>query len=140
MRIFSRYSVNIPGYASLPKYLAEVGYEIKNDPADCNWQRATAAPEMFFVWSAQNPSSGFHDTMLELASHKKDWTGIYPIDRLSSKVNNGVGRPMLVDVGGGRGIDIENFRRAVPNIVPGSLVLKIRLIAWKASSYIRASH
>lgn len=59
---------------------------------------------------------------------KQSWTepGFYPVDlRLGKEVKTHADAVLLVDVGGGLGHDLEDFKAKYPNL-PGKLVLQER--------------
>lgn len=64
----------------------------------------------------------FQDVMTTNAASKTPWTELFPTNIL---VNAGrLDVPLLVDVGGGTGHDIERLRKQLVQTAPGALVLQ----------------
>ena len=72
----------------------------------------------------QHPSdmAVFQAVMTVNAASKVPWTDLFPINELFDVRKPGV--PLLVDVGGGAGHDIERLRKSLRQPVPGTLVLQ----------------
>jgi len=66
--------------------------------------------------------TAFNDSMMSFALNKTSWTDIYPIDQIVSELKEG--KPLVVDVGGGVGHDLERFRARYPDVPHGSLILQ----------------
>ena len=74
----------------------------------------------------------FQNVMTAYAASKPSWTDIYPVQHLVSSLKPGV--PLVVDVGGGKGHDLEKLRSTYPNLPPGSLVLQDQASVVEAAS------
>ena len=74
----------------------------------------------------------FQAVMTTYAASKTPWTDLYPAKQLFDARRFGV--PLLVDVGGGEGHDIERLRKCVNHTEPGTLVLQdLRPVIEKAT-------
>ena len=91
---------------------------------DCAWQRYIQSPGTFFEWVDRNEAftPKFHDTMAVISRRKPDPTIVYPVEQLIRQTK--AGQVLLVDVGGGTGNDIEHFRKKLPDVASGSLILQ----------------
>ncbi|KAM5346420.1 hypothetical protein ACJ41O_009425 [Fusarium nematophilum] len=117
--------VNGPMFRTLPFYLKETGYKNPTDPNDCNWQFLKKEKVNLFQSLGADPVAAreFNDAM---ASHSKynltAWPEVYPTDTLVA--DSKADRPLVVDVGGSKGHDLEKFHLRHPDIPEGSLVLQ----------------
>ncbi|KAF4456477.1 sterigmatocystin 8-o-methyltransferase [Fusarium albosuccineum] len=117
--------VNGPMFRTLPFYLKETGYKNPTNPNDCNWQFMKKSKETLFESLGSDPVAAreFNDAM---ASHSKynltAWPEVYPTDALVA--DSKPDRPLVVDVGGSKGHDLEKFRLQHPDIPDGSLILQ----------------
>lgn len=74
----------------------------------------------------------FQAVMTTYAASKTPWTDLYPTKQLFDGRRFGV--PLLVDVGGGAGHDIERLRKCLIHTEPGTLVLQdLRPVIEKAT-------
>lgn len=64
----------------------------------------------------------FQNVMTEYAANKGSWVDIYPVRELLSARRDGT--PMVVDVGGGKGHDLERLRQKCPELPERSLILQ----------------
>ena len=64
----------------------------------------------------------FQAVMTAYAASKTPWTGIFPTKQLFDARRPDV--PLVVDVGGGAGHDIERLRERMSHTEPGALVLQ----------------
>ncbi|KAI5271725.1 S-adenosyl-L-methionine-dependent methyltransferase [Aureobasidium subglaciale] len=106
-------------WKAMPGVLAERGY--KNDAlsvTDGAFQAAHhTVGQSIFDFFATNPSRAktFNNAMTGYGAEKCSWLDIYPTDDL---LDGAIDGPLLVDVGGNIGHDIEKFRKKHLNTAP----------------------
>ena len=77
-------------------------------------------------WLAKNPEANarFNTFMEGMRGSRPHWTDWFPVqERVLDGVDDDRTRPLLVDIGGGRGHDIACFAERFPN-APGQLILE----------------
>jgi hypothetical protein len=75
-----------------------------------------------FVSSDPQRVQTFQNVMDAYNGARGNWVDLYPTDRLVADWNPD--RPLLVDAGGGKGLDIMRFRERHSGLPSGSLVLQ----------------
>lgn len=97
----------------MPKFLEETGYTNPSDPHKCAFQSAMNVQESLFEYYETHPkeSKTFNLVMGDVITESSSLTDIYPTEKL---LNNGY-EPLLVDIGGNIGRDIERFRALHPH-------------------------
>lgn len=110
------YDATWPLNLKLPEYLAQRGYKNPSDPRDGVFQYAKNCTGLdCFGYFDQNPREGnsFNHVMGGVMANQAGWLEIFPHEELlrSAKPDSS---PILVDVGGSIGHDIERFRRVHP--------------------------
>lgn len=121
--------VNTAMFTSLPYFLHSTGFKNPTDLNNGNWQFQKPNGNNFFQDLAVSPeiASDFHCAM---QCHSKynltPWTEVYPTSTIveAGIANAKLGRPLVVDVGGSKGHDLEKFRLCHPDVPDGSLVLQ----------------
>lgn len=97
----------------LPQYLAEHGYREPTDGRDCPWQMAFNTKLHSFEYIQQDPELAklFKNAVLsQPQGHRAQWEdpAFYPVqERLISGFNPSHADALLVDVGGGVGLDCK---------------------------------
>lgn len=79
-----------------------------------------------FAWLCQNPAAltRFNSFMEGQRADRPYWADWFPVrDRILNLPDMSADRPLLVDLGGGRGHDLLEFRQRFPD-APGKLVLE----------------
>lgn len=119
------YEVNQPTMANWASFAKDTKYQNPTNPAESNtahWLKGTD----FFQFLGQRPdvAKAFGDTMMTYSAAKTSWTDIYPTANILTNLKPGV--PLVVDVGGNIGHDLEKFRKKYVNqtLPEGSLVLQ----------------
>lgn len=112
----------LPGHANLPDYLRSINYQNPSDPSKSNWHHLKGISHFEEIKRHPLKMANFQNVMSEHAARKISWTELYPVQDLISACKNGT--PLVVDVGGGKGHDLEKLRLKYPNLPPGSLVLQ----------------
>lgn len=114
-----------PMFRTLPAYLKKTGFKNPTNVNDCNFQFWQGEGASMFQYVGTNPllTSDFNNAM---ECHSKynltPWPDTYPTDNLVTEAKPG--RPLVVDIGGGKGHDLLKFQARHPDIPTGSLVLQ----------------
>ena len=109
--------------AKTPKYFKEVGYKSPTDPHDGLVQYAFQSKLQAFdlMLSIPGMMRDFTTFMGNTMGARKYWVEWYPVEeRLISNLDGN--SALVVDVGGGKGHDLEAFHKKFPN--KGRLVLE----------------
>lgn len=99
--------------AKLPAYLKDTGYRNPVDAFDGPFQSVNATKDHYFTWLQANPEvqRAFNYTMgiPRLSFGEEQWFDFFPVEEklLSGTSTDTV---VLVDIGGGRGHDLREFR------------------------------
>lgn len=106
--------------AILPKYLAEHGYRDPTDGLDCPWQMALDTKLHSFEYIQKDPELArlFKTAVLSQTNVRRaHWEDqdFYPVqERLLSGLKPDT--VLLVDVGGGMGLDCKHFFSCLPDL------------------------
>lgn len=98
----------------MPEYLATTGYRNPTDPTDGVFQYVKDSKGIdLFQYYDGNPKEGnsFNNVMGGVMAHQAGWLDIFPHNTLLDSDNT---TPLLVDIGGNVGHDMERFRQAHP--------------------------
>ncbi|CAI7587044.1 unnamed protein product [Penicillium glandicola] len=110
---------------ALPAQLKKTDYVNPSNGKECSFQRGFQTDLHFFEYMKANPetSSQFNNHMSVYRQGRPKWmdVGFYDVPSLFPNVTQD--DVLLVDVGGGIGHDISDFRRKWPD-APGRLVLQ----------------
>ncbi|KAK0511168.1 hypothetical protein JMJ35_006720 [Cladonia borealis] len=119
------YDATIPCFHKMPEYLAETGYLNPTDPENGVFQYTKGSTGNLFDYYNARPQEGdsFNHVMGGVMAHQASWLSIYPHETLVQSASEG--SPILVDVGGNVGHDLERFRLKHPEIAE-RLVLQDR--------------
>lgn len=101
----------------MPEFFAKNGYKNPTDPADGIFQFAKGGYKgNLFQYYDENPREGesFNNVMGGVMANQAGWLDIYPHETLIADAAKYPDRPLVVDVGGNVGHDMERFRRAHP--------------------------
>ena len=128
------HELNSGMFRTLPAYLKSTGFRNPSDASDCNLQYWLGDPSTnLFRYIGTNPAltAHFNDAM---ECHSKynltPWVDVYPTDDVvisSSSSSSGFikdDRPLVVDIGGGKGHDLKKFLDRHPSVPEGSLILQ----------------
>lgn len=119
---FASYNTTLPGFTNLPAFLQSTQYTNPTDAARTNWHHMRGLSR--FDELKQHPADMaiFQTVMTANAASKTPWTDLFPTKQLSDARRLNV--PLVVDVGGGSGHDIERLHKSMIHIEPGALVLQ----------------
>ncbi|KAK4033599.1 Demethylsterigmatocystin 6-O-methyltransferase [Parachaetomium inaequale] len=119
----------LPALVSTPPWLADHQWQAPNDVANGPYQAAHSTPLNFFEWLQAHPPYGmqFNHHMGGYRQGRPSWMDpdFYPVqDRLITGMDTASpDSALLVDIGGGLGHDLDEFRRKHPT-APGRLILQ----------------
>ncbi|KAL4922923.1 o-methyltransferase [Aspergillus aurantiobrunneus] len=113
----------VPAIQRAPAFFAQRGYTCPIDPSNGLLQAAFKTDQTTFEYIASNPSlhKDFNMFMGNATGTRRSWLDWYPVQ---SRILDGADpdRPLLVDVGGGKGHDLVAFNERFPG--KGKLVLQ----------------
>ncbi|KAI1300062.1 putative O-methyltransferase [Xylaria venustula] len=111
---------------NLPRFLAQTAYSEPLDPRNSSYMDLTPERLGMFERCRTNPEyqASFIGFMHGLAAYKLDWTEIYDTKILMRDFNDNGELPLLVDVGGAHGVDIERLLSKYPDLPSGKLILQ----------------
>ncbi|KAI1800861.1 S-adenosyl-L-methionine-dependent methyltransferase [Daldinia bambusicola] len=110
---------------SLPSYLEGTGFKNPTDEQDGNFQRVHDKGSSLYGFVAASPlrSKEFADVMkCHARGNILPWTEVYDTYQIITGAK--LDRPLVVDIGGSKGHDLEKFHQEHPDIPKGSLVLQ----------------
>lgn len=115
----------MPCFHKMPEYLARTGYVSPEDPADGIFQATKGFKGTLFEYYDSHPEEGasFNHIMGGVMAHQAGMLDIYPSERLLEGAS--ADGPLLVDVGGNVGHDIEKLLARLPTVA-ARLVLQDR--------------
>ena len=122
------YDVARPSFNRFPDFFKKADYKSPTSPTDGPFQMAHGTQLPFFPWLEATPPhlDEFGNFMSAYRAGKANWfdPGFYPVaDRLIEGFNPANNEVLLVDVGGGRGHDVQQFV-AQYKAQPGKAVLQ----------------
>ncbi|CAG5184116.1 uncharacterized protein ALTATR162_LOCUS10918 [Alternaria atra] len=124
------YDVARPSFNGFPGFFKKTGYELPTSLTDGPFQAAHGTELPFFSWLAATPPhlDEFDNFMSAYRAGKANWydPGFYPVaERLIEGFDSSNNEALLVDVGGGRGHDAQQFV-AQHQSHPGKVVVQDR--------------
>lgn len=116
------FTQGLPVFTGLPRFMANTSYVTPETPTDGPFQFGLKTPDSFFQWLVNHPKEGEGFNALMSVVHEQtsySWIKVYPISDLTKDGTPEAGVPLVVDVGGGVGRDMENLRQALlPGVYP----------------------
>lgn len=112
-----------PYYARIPDSLRQRNWVPSTGPGNSLWKEASGTNQAYYEWLKNDPRrmTQFDGMVKGFADSRQPWVDVFPTEQLF--VNEEQNCPVLVDVGGGRGHDIEEFLQKHPEAA-GRLVLQ----------------
>lgn len=116
----------LPMSSKLPEYFQINEYKTPPTQTNGPWQFAASTSDDFFTWLKNHPSMAetFSNLMECFGPLRPPWTDLYPSGELITGADPR--SPLLVDIGGNKGTDLEYFiekhQKQAENI--GQLVLQ----------------
>jgi len=110
----------------MQKYFAEKGFQCPTDPANGCLQYAFGTDKEAFDFWHRDPAilDNFNTFMQGVRGSRPSWVEWFPVkERILDGFDGSAESALLVDIGGGRGHDIEAFKKKFPDS-PGRLMLQ----------------
>ncbi|KAI7779193.1 hypothetical protein LA080_001265 [Diaporthe eres] len=110
-----QYDATIPCFFKLPRYLSQTGYRNPVDPNDGVFQYAKdcRGKDMFHYYQENRvEGESFNQVMGGVMANQSGWLEIFPHDTLIANAKPDA--PLVVDVGGNIGHDLDRFYQAHP--------------------------
>lgn len=121
-----RFDIAATSVVQMPKFLRETGFKNPEGPSG-NFQSAFSTKLQMFPWLMENPEdmSNFNDLMTGQRMNRIEWFDFANVDQIlfDGYMDKSEDSTLLVDVGGGRGHDLEAFRNRFPS-ARGELILQ----------------
>ena len=111
---------------ALPSFLARNNYQNPTNPKDCAFQEGFHTQDSLFEWfpTRPEPLHYFNLWMSGQRDGRVGWLDFFPFEeRIARDFKQDEGAVMLVDVGGGRGHEVEAIKKKHPSL-PGRFVLQ----------------
>ncbi|KAG0644974.1 O-methyltransferase asqD [Hyphodiscus hymeniophilus] len=108
----------------IPTFLSQTSYANPSG-TNGNFQSAFSTTLQFFPWLIEHPDQmvHFNDFIAVKPVSRVEWYDFVPIQKLLLQ-DFIEGTALLVDIGGNRGLNLEGFKQAFPQIKAGSLILQ----------------
>lgn len=110
----------------MPSFIKETGFKNPRDSDNCNFQYVRGPGTSYFGWVSTDPlhNAEFADAMeCHSRGNLTAWVDLFPTETLLQGAKPD--RPLVVDIGGSKGHDLEKFRVKHADVLPaGSLVLE----------------
>ena len=116
------YNFNLPGFANLPNFLQSIQHFNPTDSTCTNWHHMRGLSRFDELRQHPTEMAIFQAVMTANAESKMSWTDLFPTQQLINARRPGI--PLLVDVGGGAGHDIERLCKRMLHSESGALVLQ----------------
>ena len=125
---FARIDLSGPSFFALPELLSKIQYKNPNNPVDGAFQLGHGTKDHLFEYISQRPErlSQFQNHMAGYRTGRPSWMdpNFYPVEEnLIKGAKTEHDAVFLVDVGGGKGHDLQELYRKHPKL-PGKLVLQ----------------
>ncbi len=131
---------------ALPSFLAGTRFENPTDPKNCAFQNGLDTQDALFEWFQKNPTplNNFNLWMSGQREGRANWLDFFPFEeRVARNFRGGRGAVMLVDVGGGRGHEVQAIKKRHPNLqgrfvlqdLPGTIQQALPVLAMEAVAH-----
>jgi hypothetical protein len=121
---FSRFDVMSQSVMKMPESIKETGWKNPSgDPAI--FQKAFGSDMNVFKFLGGHPSSltDFLNLMAGQRFNRRDWFEFFPVQEQLLDAVNSDSDPLLVDVGGAQGFELQQFKKKFPH-AKGKLILQ----------------
>ncbi|PYI01158.1 S-adenosyl-L-methionine-dependent methyltransferase [Aspergillus sclerotiicarbonarius CBS 121057] len=116
-----------PAITAIPAFLRQTQYQNPTNGLACPFQQGFNTKYSFFDFLSRDPtlSAQFNNLMSVYHQGRASWMdpGFYPVERLTHPSNHTDSGILIVDVGGGKGHDLNEFRAKWPS-ARGRLILQ----------------
>ncbi|KAI4181167.1 MAG: hypothetical protein L6R41_006781 [Letrouitia leprolyta] len=111
--------------SQLPEFLQQTKYENPVDTKNGPFQHAFKTKSKMWEYISERPSrlNAFNDFMEGQRVGRTQWYRGFPVEESLSDESNDLDTVLMVDVGGGRGHDLEAFKAAFPQL-PGKAIVQ----------------
>ena len=112
--------------AKLSEFFLARGYKCPSNALDCPFQWTFNTQMSYFEWihSSHERNTDLNTCMKAMRSTRRHWTDWYPVQaKILAGADCGTHDVLLVDVGGGKGHDLDRFSQRFP-AASGRLVLQ----------------
>ena len=109
---------------NFPVFLKSISFGNPMDAPVTSWEHLTGEKAYPWITSSPQRTQDFQHAMQAYNTSKIEWVDFFPISTLLDSAKPD--RPIVVDVGGGHGTDIEYLRKRRLELPKGSLVLQDR--------------
>ncbi|KAK8045535.1 O-methyltransferase [Apiospora rasikravindrae] len=109
------YDISLPCFYKMPEYLQKTGYKEPADPRDGIYQYTKGHTGDLWQYHSDHPREGtsFNHALGGKMAHQAGWPDIVPLAPLLDGAEED--QPLLVDVGGNIGHDLNKFRAVYPD-------------------------
>ncbi|KAI0386350.1 putative O-methyltransferase [Hypomontagnella monticulosa] len=115
-----------PCNINLPLFLAKTSYREPKDPKYTSYSDGTPEGLPFFDRNLSKPiyQETWSALMREWGGFRVPWPKFYDTDTLVNGADPSSGAPLIVDIGGHHGVDLNLFLDKHPDVPAGSLVIQ----------------
>lgn len=117
--------LNLPNTDVLPYFLKDTGFKNPTDVEHSAFRYKHGQAYFDYIASDPDIKATFHNTMTLFNKYiAVPWSSFYPTQQLLSQAKED--RPILVDIGGGKGNDAKVFLSSHPDAPNGSIIVQDR--------------
>ncbi|EAW16452.1 putative O-methyltransferase [Aspergillus fischeri NRRL 181] len=123
---FGMYGAIVDKLGCFPEYLRETNYRNPADHENGIFQYCFRTNLTTFQWINQNPEVARDFNLFMTTRHaQQHWSDTYPVWKaISDGVTLDAQNPLVVDVGGGMGHDLQVLKTKLPSIRKGQLIVE----------------
>ena len=110
----------------LDPFLVRTKYQNPTDPKHCPFQDGFHTEELLFEWLPKHPEylNNFNLFMSGQRVGRANWLDFFPLEeQVATAFDGGKDGVLLVDIGGGRGHEVEAIKKRYPYL-PGRFILQ----------------
>ncbi|QKX61746.1 uncharacterized protein TRUGW13939_08902 [Talaromyces rugulosus] len=120
------FETSLPGFSSLPAYLQSNKYANPADAKATNWHYLRGVSRFADLQSRPSEMATFQLMMTTYAANKTSWVDLYPVEneilRCAESTSSSA---LVVDVGGGRGHDLQRLLHLWQGLLDGNNTARI---------------
>lgn len=133
------YEALLPVYSQMPSFFRDYGYKTPKDGAV--WQYVKGTDQALYPWLSERPDKAamFQSVTAGYTSDRPNWISVYPTSELLAQQQSQV--PLIVDVAGGSGQDLQRFCELHGAAITSPLILQDQpaVIERAVSSHLHPS-